>query len=282
MSLVTQPNGATLIANAWQPPHLAARRFVQAFASNSKPLLFECSDGQLWAVKSPRVGFPERPRSLFLEQVVGRLGASLGAAVPQVQVVDVPAALVGPRSETLGVIPGPASGTQFIPGLLFPDLFPGPNDQHLRPLTHSDFAAAPVRRLGLLMTWVGAACQVHVVPSAGRPLVYGLDYETLPASEGAQVGPVIVRLPGSRHQPPQPTAEDFGGLRAFTPEAIATALACPDEWGISVEERAAFLDHLVRRRDALLRQADCEHRWSWHGVAGYCVRCMRPGDKPSS
>ena len=41
-----QPKGATLIADAWRPPHLTAERLVQAFVSNSKPLLFECSDGQ--------------------------------------------------------------------------------------------------------------------------------------------------------------------------------------------------------------------------------------------
>ena len=233
---------------------------------------------KLWVVKSPRTGFPERPRSLFLEQVIGHLGGLLGAAVPPVQVVDVPAALVGPRLETLTVIPGAASGTQFIHGLLFPDRAPGPNDQHLRPLTQSDFTAAPVRRLALLMTWVGGACQVHVVPSASRPLVYGLDYEILPATEGAQVGPVIVRLPGSHYQPPQPRPEDFALLRSFTPEGIATAIAAPpDEWA-SAAERGAFLEHLLRRRDALLRQADCDHRWSWHEVAGYCVHCMRPRD----
>ncbi|HTW06893.1 MAG TPA: hypothetical protein VME46_05260 [Acidimicrobiales bacterium] len=248
MLLVTESDIATLIANAWRPPHLTARKFVRAWGSGNLPVLYECDAGQ-WVVKAPRTDRPAVARNLVAEQVVSRLGVTLGAAVPEPAIVDVPRE-VAPAT----MVPGPAHGSRYIPGLGPFRKLPGGGWPSPGPHV---FATAPLRRLALLHEWVWV--QDHEL-HAGAGNVFGVDYEAAFGSRPWSLASLRLTVrrrlwlaPFSDNQSAPPTQDDLAALQAMSDETVAAAVAaCPDEWGASSEERAAVVEYLLLRRDWLV------------------------------
>ena len=75
----------------------------------SKGARVRCSDGRLYVVKGTQVG-----RALVADHVVGRLGTAMGAPVPEVGLVNVPAEFVEEETFTLrarGFVPGVGHGS---------------------------------------------------------------------------------------------------------------------------------------------------------------------------
>src|SRR5262249_17996896 len=71
------------------PPIRAETYGQQAWTTGSRPALLRCSDRSDYVVKGKQVG-----RALIAEQIIGALGALLGAPVPKMPLVDVPADLI--------------------------------------------------------------------------------------------------------------------------------------------------------------------------------------------
>jgi hypothetical protein len=187
------------------------------------------------------------------EHIVARLGELMHAPVPRAAPIDVPAELVAAEPKMAQIIPGVAHGLQFVE-----------NVTERMAVDHSGVAENRPRfaRLAILYGWVGAADQQFVYEKAAPFLVYSVDHGNFFPSGMNWTQASLQQAPMAQPDAAITTPcnlndqEINGGIQELS-SIDDTALACavalpPDPWGLSMEERLALLEFLIRRRDELL------------------------------
>jgi len=239
------------------PTPIRAVEFRAPIRTQTMPVVLLCEDGDVEAeyvvkAKSSYVKW----RSLFNEQVVGRLGHEVGAPVPPVALVDVSNELIRLNFPMSHMLDGVAHGSKFVQSVV--------NVDEVRyfaiPQNRSRFAS-----LALLYGWIGIESD-HVLEflydQASPPLVYSVDH-----GDFFRRGPEW-RIPDLvAEAPPQPNSqirfscglrnaelrEAAASLLHIGDDVIANAIASPPErWEVPMQERVALAEVLARRRDQLL------------------------------
>src|SRR5262245_44207625 len=103
--MVTAPGG--------QAP-IRAHTFITLFPTFSKPVVLACDDGKVYVVKGLQPGRPDHhqmSRAIIADHVVGRVGYAMGAPVPEIRLIDVPAALRDAQPEMQHMVAGIAHGS---------------------------------------------------------------------------------------------------------------------------------------------------------------------------
>src|SRR5579863_9824292 len=107
------PDWAQLFAaaEAFRPPPIQARTFVQRYASASAPVELICEDGHPYVVKCMRPNNAMQGHMMFNDQCAARLGRFMSAPVPTISFVNVSAELIAQNNELAHVLPGLAHGS---------------------------------------------------------------------------------------------------------------------------------------------------------------------------
>jgi len=220
--------------------------------ADSEPALLTCDDGQAYVVKSLRVHGISNGRVIVNEQIVGRLGARLGAPVGEVRFVDVPDELIAAEPDLAHLSTGIAHGSLWIP--------------HCTDREGLRYTTVPANRarfalLAILYTWVGAKDQQFIYRTNVPHLVYSVDHghffprgpywtiTSLHVDPLAELDPTFAACRFSRAE----RSRARGALDKITHQTIAEAVAAPpDAWGISMQERIAMAEYVARRRAELI------------------------------
>lgn len=244
----------TAAATKVRPP-VVAQEHVRSLPSGSRPQLFRCDDGKLYAVKFR--GTPHGDgRGIFTEQVVALLGRLMGAPVPVVRLITVTAELLAPLNIDLG-------GSPAEPGLhhgsCWAEGFSDRLDFHRYPGLNRE----PLAALYLLYSWLHCTGDHQVIYRDAEPHdVLSVDHgHFLPGApnwsaqalrdhqDECQLDPAFapLNLIDAEYEPA------LDKLEAITVDAIADAASTPPaEWGISQGDRVAFAGYVYRRRVKLL------------------------------
>lgn len=242
------------------PAAVVATDYLTAFNTFSQPVGLLCNDSLAYVVKgrhvTERAHLTRLPRAMFTDQVVGRLGAAMGAPVGRVVLVKIPTAFIATEPNLAHLRPGIAHGCEMLPGVH--DGWPGTLESP--EANRSRFAS-----LALLYGWFEADDHQFLYRNAAPFEVYSVDHgHFLPG------GPSWSRasLRAARRPTPDPQiigAAQMGqtireellrasaGLRGINDAVIARAVAAPPAtWGVSVPERVALARYLSARRTQLL------------------------------
>jgi hypothetical protein len=238
---------------AARPAAVVAQTFLRRWSTASSPFLVTADDGNRYVVKGNVAG-----RMIVNDQIVARLGESLGAAtgIPALVKVEQTFIDLSPEVKNAGIIPGTWHGLAYVENYSEREGF-----QH--------FALAENRtRFALLAVLYGWAftSQDHqfIYSNAPPPLVLSVDHGHFFPS-----GPnwTTARLQGmTTTAEPDPTirgncqipddAINVAKASLHTVDAVAAiagAVAMPlDEWQIDMQERVAMAEYLERRRAELL------------------------------
>ena len=232
---------------------VTAHTFLQVWPSFSKPVALLCDDGQKYVVKALQASRIEMGRVLVNDQVVARLGALVSAPVPHVALVNVPAELLAAQPEMAHMSPGIAHGSQLIE-----------NVTERAGLVHTNVPENRGRfaRLSVLYGWTAAADHQFVYQKTDPHLVHSVDHGHFFGNgptwtEATLLGCPAAQLDATIGPACNLTAEErdeaLRELTTFASPEIACAVALPpDSWGITMAERLALVEFLVRRRDQLL------------------------------
>jgi hypothetical protein len=207
-----------------------------------------CEDGHDYVVKGRQAG-----RAIINEQIVGKLGAALEAPVGQINLIDVPADLIGMQADLNHMPPGVSHGSRLILDC---------SDKLW--LAHHDVPDNRPRFAGLaaLYGWIPAGDPQLIYGQTAPHLVYSVDHGhffpggpnwTVAGLNGA--GPCV--LYGELMNGCKITREELlaveNRLRTMSVETIAEAVAMsPDTWNIAAEERIAVAAYLAARREQLM------------------------------
>jgi hypothetical protein len=140
-----------------------ATTYIKSFQTFSRPVVLLCDDGRSYVIKglqpSQRMG-----HGLTTEQVIGRLGQTLGAPVPPIALVMVPQDLIDLEPQMAHLSPGIAHGSLLMPNVSErAGIYP--------PITNQDRA------------WYASLAVMYGWGHAGdHQLVYSLDAERRPYS----------------------------------------------------------------------------------------------------
>lgn len=244
-------------AMATPPPVLTLDTPRRRLKGISKAALAICNDDRLYAVKGCQVG-----RTLVADQVVGRLGAAIGAPVAEVALVDVPEWLIEAPMSALGTSTG--SIVHFKPGVGHGSLFiPDCTDSRDLVHEHTDENRDRFAILAVLYGWTGADDRQLLYENRPPHRVHSVDHgfffggpdwtiETLTQSSAPVPDPWICASPWVESSRIEVM---LARLHDVSDDTIAAAVAAPPEaWGITLVERIALAEYLARRRDALLEK----------------------------
>jgi len=244
-------NAATLSGASHRP--VRAVTYIRKWEhADSEPALLMCDDGRAYVVKSFRVHGVSNGRVIINEQIVGRLGAKLGAPVGEVGFVDIPDELIAVEPDLAHLSTGIAHGSLWIPDC---------TDRE--GLQYTTTAANRMRfaLLAILYTWVGAKDQQFIYRKNVPPLVYSVDHghffprgpywtiTSLRVDPLAELDATFAACRFSRVE----LVRARGALEQITYQAIAEAVAAPpDAWSISMQERIAMAEYVARRHAELI------------------------------
>lgn len=238
-----------------RPSSLVATKFLHRWSGASQATLLSCSDGNDYVVKSQN-NFGGLWRRLFNEHIAAKLGALIGAPVPEVAFVDVPKALIEANSNAdhLGhAEPGLAHGSRFISGLADIETY----DVRLEG-NRDRFSA-----LAVFFSWMHDDDRQYHYLTTPPFHVFSVDHGEYFFGGGPEIPWSIDSLANA---PPADLADLFEGklvktdlsepidhLRQVTKPLLATILATPPpEWNVTLDERVAMAKYLWRRREELL------------------------------
>jgi hypothetical protein len=237
---------------AARPAQLNAMQYQgKTWKSISKPVLMLCDGGGEYVVK-----YFHEPRMLVNDQVVGILGAAMGAPVPEVRLVNMPAALVTSDKALAHIPPGIWHGSQYLADV----------SDDKEAFAHQNVAENRVRFSILAAMYGHTLAQDHQFLYKKQPpeLVFSHDHgHFFPSgpnwtASGLQGAPAAVPDPEiirrcALTQEEVHTA--IAALRGVTNAIIAGAVARPlDSWGLTMDDRIALASYLEKRRDELLAQ----------------------------
>lgn len=245
-----------------RPKPLPALEYRAAFATQTMPVVLLCEETgghmaeYVVKAKSSYVGW----RSLFNEQVIGRLGQALGAPVPPIALIDVPNELIAGLFQMRHMLDGIAHGSRVISHVTDSDTV----RNYRIPENRARFAA-----LAVLYGWVGVddVWELEFIyDQSPSGMVYSVDH-----GDFFPRGPEWRARDLERHPPaiPNPTLRFRCGLRRAELSAVAAELsrmsntmiaeavsAPPDRWEVPIEDRIAVARYLSLRRDELLAILD--------------------------
>jgi hypothetical protein len=236
-------------ARATPPYTVRARTYRKSFPTLTKPVLLECEDGLEYVVKGSQGG-----RSVFNDQVIGKLGISLGVPVCDVISVDISPEFIERNKPAMDhFAPGLAHGCRFIP-----DCVGAMQITHINePVNRERYA-----RLALFYGWIVAKYHQFIYQAKAPHVVYSCDHgeffpcgpdwteESLMAAPPASPDSLIANYCGLDHNE---FAMARPMLNSVTPRVIATAIAAaPRHWGgVTDPERYALACYLLSRFEAL-------------------------------
>jgi hypothetical protein len=237
-----------------------AWEYIRAIKTASEPLVLRAEDRALYAVKLVTNAYGDG-HALFLEQVVARLGALLGAPVPPVTTIAVDAELAEVIDATVAGNPVPAGIHH---GSLWCDGY-----SNRRGLWHEAENRSGFGALCVLYTWMHCVEDHQFVYRDRRPhLVLSVDHSAFFAQGGQWSVNTLAAMPMIMEYDPYfvPAGlldDDLGPvldrLERVTVEDIAQVVAAPpDEWKVSMRERVALAEVIYQRQDDLLALA---RRW---------------------
>jgi hypothetical protein len=221
-----------------------AQTFMQAYSTASRPILVRCDDGREYVVKGSQAG-----RMLVNDHLVAKLGALLGAPVPEVELVAITPDLIAAQTEMSHMTAGLAHGSRFIPNC-------HDGGQHASPENRGRFA-----RLAVLFGLVGASDHQYLHQNDPPHLVYSVDHgHFLPcgpewtAQSLEQAGPASPD--DSVVQTHQVTPDELAGaavaLEQVTDDAIVDIVGgLPSTWGVDEDDRLAMVAFFIRRREEM-------------------------------
>jgi hypothetical protein len=231
----------SLIESAMQsrPPPIQAMTYGEMkWATGSHPVLLRCSDGSDYVVKGKQVG-----GALVTEQIVGALGTLLGAPVPKMHLVDVSADLIAKEGNLTHMHAGVAHGCLYVANCVGPTW-----------IEHQDVPENKARhaRLAILYGWVQPGDRQLLYELSKPPRVWSVDHGGFSVCVSGIAEPYVDIVRAAQIKP-----EDLAAvkpeLEAAGPESLARAVASPHEsWGITIEERVAFAQHLEQKRTELI------------------------------
>ena len=228
---------------------LVAQTYRKSYATLTKPVLLECDDGFEYVVKGSQGG-----RSVFNEQVIGRLGTALDVPVCEVRVVNVSAELIAWNQPAMDhITPGLAHGCRFVPGCVG-----AMQITHVHDRVNRDRYA----RLSLFYGWIVAKYHQFLYKAKAPHVVYSCDHgeffsrgpdwteESLIAAPPASPDSLIVNSCGLDDNE---IAEARPLFASIDPAIIATAIAAvPRHWGgVTDRERYALAHYLLCRSETL-------------------------------
>lgn len=238
-------------ARARLPAVVSASRYDRpAQGSGSEAQYFTCSDGFTYVVKF--IGNRHGTRSLATEQVVASLATHIGAPIPPVAHIDVPAGLIaaqGLRIFDKPAIPGVQHGSRVELDCTDREAL----RYHDEPANKPRFAG-----LSVLYAWLQAGDHQWIYRKQEPHLVFSVDHgmffpgsnnwtaATLASATTVQMDPQFAAV----HIEKEFYAPCIDRLRTVTGEVVATAVArILPEWGVPEADQIALADFVIRRAD---------------------------------
>lgn len=244
-------------AAAAQPVPIQARTYVRIYQTASTPVELICADGNTYVVKCQRPGNVEQGQQgqmMFNDQTAGRLGRAMGAPVPDVALIDVPAELIAQNPEMAHIAPGLAHGSKKVPNVT----------ERVNSFDHADKGTNRQRfaSLAIFFGWLFGSDRQFIFEKSDPYRVYSHDHghffhggppwtpATLNAAPLAQAQAEIVAALNC-------TLDELrvacGPLHMVTSAQIAEAIAIPPmPWAFGLPERVALAEYLHRRRGELI------------------------------
>lgn len=239
-----------LIAAAGQAPTpVRAEIFDHAYSSASQPRRVKCSDAQYYVLKGHNAG-----KTMVNEQLVGRLGAAMGAPVGDVAFVEVPQALIAAEPQMAPLAAGIVHGSRFMRDVS--------NDrQNIAPI-ELDVNRDRFALLAILYGWIGASDHQVLYRELSPKLVFSVDHghffphgpewtvDGLNNAAAATPDASVVAQCGLLRDDLVPAAR---ALAAVADERVAEAIAwIPPDWPFPNDERGVMAVYLDRRCRELL------------------------------
>ncbi len=237
------------------PPAVRAHTYIGQFGSFSKPVRLLCDDHRVYVVKGRQDGRPEMSRTMIADHIIGRLGAALGAPVPEVRLIEVPAELRTAQAQLQHMASGVAHGSRDIE-----DVTERAAIQHTDlPENRRRFAL-----LALLFGWAHAGDHQFIYEKNAPHRVYSVDHgHFLPGGPNWTAASLAGALQAQADADAQlvqavgltaaELREAAAKLIQVDQETIKGAVASvPEGWGITAEERTRLIEFFVRRREELI------------------------------
>ncbi len=235
-----------------RPTAINAQTYVKKWGTSSNPVALICDDGHTYVVKARQPNNATIGHVVVAEQVVARIGLLIGAPVPEVALVEVPALLVSAQPEMGHMQPGVAHGSRFMADV---------TEQMALDNTHAEnrerFAL-----LAVLYGWMAASDHQFVYNKTGPRLVHSVDHghffpggpnwtlASLTQPSSAQLDSTITNACALTQEEKENAVRHLVKVKE-TDLARIVAIP-PEDWGFVEAERIALLDYLTRRRDEIL------------------------------
>jgi len=244
-------------AEPWEPLIAAALRAhepptralepLEYLDTGSKAVLFDCEDGPFY-VKGAQSG-----RGVIADQIVGKLGAALGAPVATVRLVHVSPELVQRHHDLCFFRPGVSHGSMKIPNLS--------DGLDIRE-THRSENRSRFARLAVLYGLCVPADRQYMYENVPASLVHSVDHGLFfprrdqwcacDLDESLEVALDEEFMAACEFTEDEVQAA-MTALQGVGESEIAAAVAAPHEgWGLTMTDRAELARFLGRRRDKML------------------------------
>jgi hypothetical protein len=236
-----------------------AETYLRKWASGSRPVMFSCEDGQVYVVKSKYAG-----RQAINDQIVGHLGAAMGAPTGRPALVRVEQELVNAERELQDLH---GSGP-FIPGVWHGSLHVGNVSDDRDSFAHQNVPENRPRfaQLAILYGWAYTGSDHQFLYAKVEPrIVFSVDHGHF-FPEGPNWTIEGLQRFANTKAVPDPAIVGNCALTAAEIRAaevalsgldkdvvIARAVAAPlEEWVLSMEERVAMAHYLAQRHRELI------------------------------
>lgn len=230
-----------------------AHTYIGQFGTFSKPVVLKCDDGHIYVVKGRQDGRPQVSRVMITDHIVGRLAKALGAPVPEVKLVEVPAELRGAQPQLQHMMTGVAHGSRNVA-----------DATERAVIQHTDVPENRPRfaLLAILFGWAHASDHQFIYEKSPPHRVYSVDHghflpngpdwttESLKNATAAQADASLTQAVGLTEAE---LKEATARLAQVESQVIVEAVASvPEEWGITAEERVRLVEFFGKRREELI------------------------------
>jgi hypothetical protein len=220
--------------------HVSAMTYLRTLPTSCRPVEFICGNFRHYFTKGRENG--ER---LIKEHIVGQVGATLGAPVPRVAVVDVSQELIEMEPQLRHFDPGEAHGSETIPGC-----FDSRNYQYTVDGNRVRFA-----KLALLYGLVGATDVQFLYEKTPPHRVWSVDHGQFfwPSDNGTIVAAPFASTVEGAGLTRLELRGVAGTLRSLVDARIVEIVnGVPGSWGFPLEARVQTAQFLASQRDILL------------------------------
>jgi hypothetical protein len=230
------------------PSHRAHTFIKRPNKTSTRPAWLQCDDNEIYVVKGSYAG-----RSIFNDHVCGLLGNAMGAPVPSVSLIMVPQELIVAEPQI----------ADFSPGLAHGSLYVGDTSDRLW-LAHMDkeYNRGRFALLSVMYGWLCANDNQLIYANQEPYLVYSVDHGFFfPGGPEWKISNFANSIEAKPYEEIRTqcslTEQEIGvaiqALGRVSTTKIVEAIAwTPDEWGVSLEEKAALASFLCTRQDTMV------------------------------